>query len=210
MAKAKRKFDPYKTLGVERTASTEEIKTAHRKTVKRAHPDVGGSTDSFHEAQRAYLVLSDQILRQRFDETGDVDEIKADNLTQMAMSLISNMLMQILDGEADPFQHDLIEPMRVSIKKGIGQQEAKVRKMQVAQNRAIKMRGRFKRQKGKNDMESLLEWHEKNIAKTLVELGGAVMVGKKALDILKDYEFQKDAAAPMAGWVRIATASTTT
>ena len=61
--------DPYRALGVPRGATDAEIKAAHRKLVKRYHPDTGSKSDTerFLRVQEAYRVLSDPLLRKEWD-----------------------------------------------------------------------------------------------------------------------------------------------
>ncbi|MFR7495487.1 MAG: DnaJ domain-containing protein [Adlercreutzia sp.] len=51
--------DYYKTLGVPRTATADEIKKAFRKLARTHHPDAGGDEAKFKELNEAYEVLSD-------------------------------------------------------------------------------------------------------------------------------------------------------
>jgi curved DNA-binding protein CbpA len=47
--------DPYRVLGVSRTASSEQLHDAYRRRVKETHPDrAGGSAEAFKEVQEAY------------------------------------------------------------------------------------------------------------------------------------------------------------
>jgi DnaJ-class molecular chaperone len=66
--------DYYEVLGISKTASADEIKKAHRKLVRKYHPDVNknnpASTEKFKEAQEAYDVLSDTQKRQNYDQFG--------------------------------------------------------------------------------------------------------------------------------------------
>ena len=66
--------DYYETLGVARTASAEEIKTAFRKLARLYHPDVAKNKVTgeakFKQINEAYEVLGDPEKRQRFDELG--------------------------------------------------------------------------------------------------------------------------------------------
>ena len=59
--------DYYKILGVERTASAEDIKQAYRRQAARHHPDRGGDTARFQEIEEAYRILSDPQTRQQVD-----------------------------------------------------------------------------------------------------------------------------------------------
>lgn len=51
-------MDPYKTLGINRNASPDDIKRAYRKLASQHHPDKGGNTAKFQEIQQAYEALT--------------------------------------------------------------------------------------------------------------------------------------------------------
>lgn len=68
------KRDYYEVLGVNKTATDDELKKAYRKLAKKYHPDVNPDNKEaeakFKEAAEAYAVLSDQGKRQQYDQFG--------------------------------------------------------------------------------------------------------------------------------------------
>ena len=65
--------DYYKTLGVDKNASEDEIRKAFRELAKKYHPDVSkeaNAEEKFKEIQEAYAVLSDKEKRQQYDTYG--------------------------------------------------------------------------------------------------------------------------------------------
>jgi curved DNA-binding protein len=60
--------DHYTTLGVNKQASSDEIKKAYRKLASQHHPDKGGDKEKFQEIQAAYAVLGDEGKRAEFGD----------------------------------------------------------------------------------------------------------------------------------------------
>ncbi|RFU31655.1 hypothetical protein B7463_g4681, partial [Scytalidium lignicola] len=73
-------IEPYTVLGISKTATTDEVKSAYRKAALRHHPDKAPdhlkdeAHTKFQEVAFAYAVLSDPVRRKRYDTTGSTSE----------------------------------------------------------------------------------------------------------------------------------------
>jgi len=85
-------MNPYKVLGLKKNCSQPQIKKAYRDLSKSKHPDVGGNAEEFVEIQSAYDILSDEVTRKKYDETGEVS-----NNTVPIKSAARNLLVGIWD-----------------------------------------------------------------------------------------------------------------
>ncbi|KAI5865938.1 DnaJ domain-containing protein [Durotheca rogersii] len=78
-------IDPYEVLGLERTASEGQIKSAYRKLALKTHPDKVSEDQKqnahqlFQSIAFAYAVLSDPARRKRYDDTGSTSESIVDS-----------------------------------------------------------------------------------------------------------------------------------
>ncbi|MBL4906878.1 MAG: J domain-containing protein [Sneathiella sp.] len=68
--------DPYNALGVSKTASQKEIKSAYRRLAKKLHPDTNQGNEKiaekFKEISAAYNIIGDEKMRARYDR-GEID-----------------------------------------------------------------------------------------------------------------------------------------
>ena len=79
----------YKILGLQQTASQEEIKDAYRELAKKFHPDKNpNSIDRFKRINEAYKILSDPQKRKQYDESKNIKNIK--NIRVSNINIVSH------------------------------------------------------------------------------------------------------------------------
>uniref|UniRef100_A0AAQ4P021 DnaJ homolog subfamily C member 16 n=1 Tax=Gasterosteus aculeatus aculeatus TaxID=481459 RepID=A0AAQ4P021_GASAC len=77
LVKAASEYDPYKILGVSRSASQAEVKKAYKSLAKEWHPDKNkdpNAEDMFIKVSKSYEILSNEERRSNFDRYGQMDE----------------------------------------------------------------------------------------------------------------------------------------
>jgi len=84
----------FRLLGVKPTASARAIRAAWRKRAQDLHPDVAfGTSTEFDEIREAYRVLSDPVLRARYEALGDVTLEEGESEGSVALSVSLTLLL---------------------------------------------------------------------------------------------------------------------
>lgn len=179
--------DYYEILGVERKATFEEIKKAHRKLVKKHHPDKnnGDHSQEFIDIQQAYNVLSDEKEKALYDEYGFTQQ---DSDITKIQTLVADMLCRFISQNIPPTQ--IIFEMERELETGVG----KLTEQRVVQEENI---DRFRAQK--DSLRATESLKLDIIGNTLLELiretqadinliKHEIEIRDKLLDMISNYE----------------------
>jgi DnaJ domain len=192
--------DLYQILGVKRAAGRKDIHKAYRRKAKTSHPDAGGSVEAFNELVTAYAVLSDARRRLRYDETGEIEAPRPDNLDGGAVEIIAEKLGLIIHAEHDVTSMDVALLIERAIRDDIAERKGSVSHQRRAAERVTRLRARAKRKANGDDnlLARVLDWHELSIKNHIKKNEEAVCSMERALEILKDYSFADDLPAASA------------
>ncbi len=192
--------DLYATLGVDKKASSEEIKKAFRRKAKKHHPDTNPgdkeATKHFQEIVLANKILSDPDKRSRYDQTGDTSDQpdnKIANLVSILSQVFQNTLGSLLEQHKEPKYQDMIQEMKNWITKHLA--ELAENKKMLAQSKTIiePMLPKFKVQKSQeNLMQEVVKWEMEKLDREIARLVQVEVKMLEALEYLKSCSYSKD------------------
>lgn len=177
----------YEILGVATDATPEQIKAAHKKLVKKYHPDTKhGNEEKFLNVQHAYDILKDPEKRAHYDKTGRDFVPEEDNSIDIIAALFNALL------EKDVPVDNYIDAIREALKHTLDETKAKMLELNQDNDRYRKLQKRLKKKKQTaNDTEFFFAALSSKIANNETRLGRAEKVladANKALTVLADYE----------------------
>lgn len=99
----------YEVLGVERTASQQEIRKAYHKLALRLHPDKNPddkeANEKFQQLQKVMSILGDEEKRALYDQTGVVDDDDlAGDMAQNLQSFFRTMYKEVTVADIEEFE----------------------------------------------------------------------------------------------------------
>ncbi|KAK9290355.1 hypothetical protein L1049_008524 [Liquidambar formosana] len=99
----------YEVLGVERTASQQEIKKAYHKLALRLHPDKNlgdeEAKEKFQQLQKVISILGDEEKRALYDQTGCVDDADlAGEVVQNLHEFFRTMYKKVTEADIEEFE----------------------------------------------------------------------------------------------------------
>lgn len=101
----------YDVLGVDQSATQQEIKSAYRKLAKKYHPDTGGDSNKFKKVNEAYSVIGDEQKRYDYDNETVQENFSQRNNSQQWNFTHKDMFEHIFKG-ASGFHHSYDNPSK--------------------------------------------------------------------------------------------------
>lgn len=175
--------DHYETLGVERDATDDQIRTAARRAASQAHPDrEGGSHERMQAVNKARDVLLDPQRRERYDAgQGDV---QISTIDARAREVLTQTFAAALDNDEDPVhaaRGALADAKRMldSNLKAVFGRIASLKRLQ----------GTVKVKSGaENHVEDLIVARLAALDREVIRLNESAAVHARVVELLEDYE----------------------
>lgn len=180
----------YETLGVDRTASAEDIKRAWRIRSSAAHPDrAGGDAAQMAAINSAYEVLSDPARRKAYDETGA--DVQPDALEVEARGMLMQLFSAAIAGE-----ENWVEAVSRMLGSHLSELTRLQSEAQAKRERLVKRRHWVRIKQGENLVHGLIDQQVQGIEQQLKAMGRGLEVNKVARGMLSAYEFEGTPPAP--------------
>lgn len=179
-------FNPYDILGLDPSASEEEIKQAFRKAAKEAHPDrEGGSAERMSLINQAYQLLCDPGRRAAYDAGhGTAQVIPLERRAKDFLLHLAGMVIRA------PLHINMV----VALMQGITNQQQALKESRVKTLAEIEgLRQRLRRLKGppENFLEDLIKNEIAKGEALLLTYDSDELVMVKALEILRDFSWEE-------------------
>lgn len=178
-------IDPYEIMGVEKTASDQEIKRSYRERSSKLHPDKhGGDETGMVMLNQAYGILRDPEKRKIYDETGQVHRNSREDRIQ---TILHEFLFKVAEG-CDTMDQALKQTesmMTEVIRKGNASLDDNKRKIRILEK---KRKAYVYKGKGTDIFGVRLEGQVDSLQKTNENLKEELSLVEEASKLLKDYE----------------------
>lgn len=184
------KETPYSILGVDKTASPDDIKKAYRKRAKKTHSDAGGDNEDFIKVGKAYKLLMDPERRSHYNETGeDGGVVTAEVIQQQVVQMVMALILKFPDG------HDIMALAVKNIKDQQAELFNNVRQIRKTAERVVRLAKRIKSKDDKNIFIEAAQQQAEQMEQVAKGDEIKIQYADKMLDVLKDYKWDAEAAS---------------
>ena len=181
--------DPYKVFGIEKDATSKEIKKTYRRLSKQKHPDHGGTDAEFTLLSLCYAVLMDPDKRAYYDQTGGFKETTS--IDKSAQDLLRQLFSQSLGHYGEKiFQMDLMATLSQAIAQAIRQADNRIKTSQGVIKYNERVKAKLRREEDAPDLfESVIDQKILTENQSIAECQEAKEIGQRAQKMLKMYGF---------------------
>lgn len=186
----------YDILGVDKNATTEEIKQAFRNKAKEHHTDKGGENEKIVAVNKAWHVLKDEGRRKHYDETGQEYEMGFDMKFQ---SLIQEIFLKIIDNSPNVETKDMVGAFKTEVQHIIFTKKQEREAFKKSVDKFNKIIERTKVKSGENRITYVLGLNIVELEKLIGIIENNLEFFEDCLEVLENYDYDCDCDAPFGG-----------
>lgn len=192
--------NPFKTLGIEPTATDEEIKQAYRTLSKTFHPDLHADKSEAEQLMyqqmmskivEAYEILSDPVKKKQYETTGEVKQDRAKDFEARFAAFMGNIIQLLTESREPLEQYNLI----LEFEKQIARVEQQLNKDEQEGRRLLeryKVLERRVKYKTRSDMTNFIKDMINKIEIKLEVLPNERDYIAFVKEAIKDYDYTRD------------------
>lgn len=108
----------YEELDISPISNKEQIKRAYKKKVKKVHPDRGGDPEEFKRVVTAYMILSDNESRYKYDSQGEEEkpsDRKPIDVQKQAESFLVKTIFDIVDRHGENLPNKNMQKLLIGV-----------------------------------------------------------------------------------------------
>lgn len=188
--------DLYKTLGVKRDATHDQIRKAYRKRSKRYHPDMPtGNAARFAVLKIAHDVLTDVDARAHYDLTGEIMQRKLEGADDAEfMNAIAALLQRALERMQSPERQNLVESMKCLTTADRATVKGRHSSLTMSRKKLGQVQERLKRKDGtaQNVLGALLASQITEVERQLTLHNNLLAMIDRIEKFLADYDYNAD------------------
>ena len=184
----------YAVLGIDSSATQDQIKKAYKKLAQMYHPDKnpGSKTakEAFIAAKEAYGVLSDPVKREQYDKYGHLGVDLNIDIDRDALATLRESFMNFVDQCSDIDHVDIIKQFKKRADGIIKNNKSSIKQINKSIAKIEKVKNKIKRKSGGENLFTLAFDNKLDtLNRNLFNCEMAIKVTQRVIELLDDYEY---------------------
>ncbi|MFA6039882.1 MAG: DnaJ domain-containing protein [Methylophilus sp.] len=182
----------YEILGIDKTATKKDIKSAYLREAAKHHPDKGGNAEAFNQAKEAFDVLYHDATRAEYDETGTYT--KAVDNSSKVIELLRSLFLTTFEKYVVDDSFDMFKVMKTVINECIRMHQTNISKNIAIIEKFKRLKDRVKRTtEGENYFATTIDKQISALEKDIADRENGILLNELMLEQLENFIMESNA-----------------